>query len=71
MSTSVNVFPLEDLKDIELSIINKLKKAGILSMHDLAVASPVELVFEREIGTDVDAMAELIMKAKKTLIDCR
>jgi DNA repair protein RadA len=69
MSTSINAFPLEDLKDVEPSIVTKLKHAGIQSIQDLAVSLPIELVAEREVGRDLETMSELVMKAKKTLID--
>jgi DNA repair protein RadA len=69
MSTSLNAFPLEDLKDVEPSIITKLKHAGIQSIQDLAVSLPIELVMERGVGKDLETMSELVMKAKETLID--
>jgi hypothetical protein len=44
MSATVNVFPIEELKDVEPSLMTKLKHAGIHSIQDLAVSLPIELL---------------------------
>ena len=72
---------LEDLPDVEPYLINKLKRAGIQSVLDLAVSIPHELA-EGEGGNyidddnnnaaitaDIETISQLIGKAKKALID--
>jgi DNA repair protein RadA len=59
-------------------LINKLKKAGIASILDLAVSIPYELAQDIESGNnnpitvasafDIDTVSNLVMKAKKSLI---
>ena len=39
----VSELRLEDLPDVEPYLINKLKRAGILSVLDLAASIPIEL----------------------------
>jgi len=50
MSQNANDFRIEDLSGIEPHIINKLKRSGIDSIHELAVAIPNELVMDKVIG---------------------
>ena len=72
---------LEDLPDVQPNLINKLKKAGIASILDLAVSIPYELAQDMSdnsnsnpittavaSATDVDTISNLVMKAKKSLI---
>ena len=71
---------LEDLPDVEPYLINKLKRAGILSVLDLAVSIPHELAegggdyYGSENNTtaitaDIETISQLVGKAKKALID--
>src|SRR5919198_3511365 len=69
---------LEDLSDVQPNLINKLKKAGIASILDLAVSIPYELAQDIEGGNnnpitvtsaaDIDTISNLVIKAKKSLI---
>jgi hypothetical protein len=59
MSTTVNAFPIEELKDVEPSLITKLKHAGIQSIQDLAVSLPIEIVMERGVGRDLQSLLQL------------
>ena len=70
---------LEDLPDIQPNLINKLKKAGIASILDLAVSIPYELAQDMDSSNDnpitaaasaadIDTVSNLVMKAKKSLI---
>ena len=73
---------LEDLPDVEPYLINKLKRAGIQSVLDLAVSIPHELA-EGEAGggsyiddnsntaitSDIETISQLVCKAKKALMD--
>jgi DNA repair protein RadA len=69
MSQNANDFRIEDLSGIEPHIVNKLKRSGIDSIHELAVSIPNELVMDKGIGDDVQAMSELVTKARMSLID--
>jgi DNA repair protein RadA len=69
---------LEDLPDVEPYIINKLKRAGIQSVLDLAVTTPIELTGgggdyinddNSAITSDIETISQLVGKAKKALID--
>lgn len=61
---------LEDL-EIKPYLITKLKQAGIESIFDLAISIPHQLIEDDGILTGADAQIalELVMKAKKALID--
>jgi DNA repair protein RadA len=72
----VSDLELEDLPGIEPYLISKLKRAGIQSVLDLAVSIPYELVLGggdynegNGIADDIDTISELVMRAKKALID--
>jgi DNA repair protein RadA len=68
---------LEDLPDVEPYMINKLKRAGIQSVLDLAVTTPIELAGGGDyindansvITADIETISQLVGKAKKALID--
>jgi DNA repair protein RadA len=66
---------LEDLPGVEPHMINKIKRAGIQSVTDLAVSTPVELLAGDYAdnnaipGADIETVFQLVMKAKKALID--
>ncbi len=70
MSQNAIKMCLEDL-EIKPLWINKLKKAGIESIFDLAISIPHELVEDGGVltGADGQIALELVMKAKKALID--
>src|SRR5919201_71077 len=69
---------LEDLPEVQPNLINKLKKAGIASILDLAVSIPYELAQDIESGNnnpitvasaaDMDTVSNVVMKAKKSLV---
>jgi hypothetical protein len=69
MSQNASYLKIEDLSDVEHCIISKLKRAGIDSIHELAVSVPNELVMDKGIGDDVLAMSKLVAKARMSLID--
>jgi DNA repair protein RadA len=69
MSQNANDFPIEDLPDVKPHLISKLKRAGIDSIHELAVSIPNELVWNKGIGDDVQAISDLVTKARRSLID--
>src|SRR6266581_7561316 len=58
-------------QEIKPHLITKLKGAGIESIFDLAISIPHQLIEEGGILTGADAQIalELVMKAKKALID--
>jgi DNA repair protein RadA len=70
---------LEDLPDVEPYLINKLKRAGIQSVLDLAVSIPHELAGGGDyygsenntlaITADIETISQLVGKAKKALLD--
>jgi DNA repair protein RadA len=72
---------LEDLPGVEPYLINKLKRAGIQSLLELAVSIPHELAVEggggnyidddnnTTITSDIETISQLISKAKKALMD--
>jgi DNA repair protein RadA len=70
---------LEDLPDVEPYMLSKLKSAGIQSVLDLAVSTPIELaggggdyIIDDEnsaITSDIETISQLVGKAKKALID--
>jgi hypothetical protein len=70
MSQDAAELRLEDL-EIKLSLITKLKGAGIESIFDLAISIPHQLIEHGGIptGTDEQAALELVMNARKALID--
>src|SRR5918911_1795763 len=73
--SGVSDLELEDLPGVEPHLINKLKRAGIQSVLDLAVSIPHELAIGGEynegngIAADIDTISELVMRAKKALTD--
>ncbi len=69
MSQNANDFPIEDLPDVKPHLISKLKRAGIVSIHELAVSIPNELVWDKGIGDDLQVVSELVTKARRSLID--
>jgi hypothetical protein len=72
---------LEDLPGVEPYLINKLKRAGIQSVLDLAVSIPIELAGEgggdyiidddnnTAITSDIETISQIVSKAKKALMD--
>jgi len=71
MSQNANDFPIEDLPDVKPHLISKLKRAGIDSIHELAVSIPNELVLDKGVGDDLQVVSELATKARRSLIDSR
>jgi DNA repair protein RadA len=69
MSQNANDFPIEDLPDVKPHLISKLKRAGIDSIHELAVSIPNELVWDKGVGDDLQVVSELVTKARRSLID--
>ncbi len=69
MFQNASYLKIEDLSDVEHCIISKLKRAGIDSIHELAVSVPNELVMDKGIGDDVQTMSKLVAKARMSLID--
>jgi DNA repair protein RadA len=73
--SAVSDLELEDLPGVEPHLINKFKRAGIQSVLDLAVSIPHEIAIGGEyneangIAADIDTISELVMRAKKALID--
>jgi DNA repair protein RadA len=71
--SGVSDLELEDLLGVEPHLINKLKRAGIQSILDLAVFVPHELVLGGNYGggngiaADIETISELVMKAQKAL----
>jgi hypothetical protein len=57
--------------EIKPHLITKLKGAGIESIFDLAISIPHQLIEDGSIltGSDAQVALELVMKAKKALID--
>jgi hypothetical protein len=62
---------LEGLPEVKPHLITKLKGAGIESTFDLAISIPHQLIEEDGVFTGADAQIalELVMRAKKALID--
>jgi hypothetical protein len=71
MSQNVGGLRLEDL-EIKPHLITKLKGAGIESIFDLAISIPHQLIEDGSIltGSDAQVALDLVMKAKKALINC-
>jgi DNA repair protein RadA len=73
--SGVSDLELEDLPGVEPHLINKLKRAGIQSVLDLAVSIPQEIVLGVDhnegngIAADIETISELVMKAQKALTD--
>jgi DNA repair protein RadA len=73
----VNDLQVEDLPGVEPHLIDKLKRAGIKSVLDLAVSVPQELAavgvgggYDGSIvAADPETISEAVFKAKKVLID--
>src|SRR5947209_4966594 len=70
MSQNATKMRLEDL-EIKPQLITKLKGAGIESIFDLAISIPHQLIEEGGVltGADTQIALELVMKAKKALMD--
>jgi DNA repair protein RadA len=71
MSQTATKMRLEDL-EIKPYLITKLKMAGIESIFDLAISIPHQLIEDGGgmlTGADERVALDLVMKAKKTLID--
>jgi DNA repair protein RadA len=71
MSQNATKMRLEDLPEVKPHLITKLKGAGIESIFDLAISIPHQLIEEDGVftGPDAESALELVMKAKKALID--
>ena len=71
MSQNASELRLEDLPEVKPHLIIKLKNAGIESLFDLAISIPHQLTEDGGILTGADAQIalDLVMKAKKALID--
>ena len=71
MSQNATKMRLEDLPEVKPHLVTKLKGAGIESIFDLAISIPHQLIEEGGIltGADSQIALELVMKAKKALID--
>jgi len=73
----VNDLQVEDLPGVEPHLIDKLKRAGIKSVLDLAVSVPQELAavgggggyYGSAIAADPETISEAVLRAKKVLID--
>ena len=68
----VSDLQLEDIPGVQPHLISKLRQAGIQSVLDLAVSVPQELAAGGEgtrISADTEVISELVLKAKKALID--
>jgi DNA repair protein RadA len=73
----VNDLQVEDLPGVEPHLIDKLKRAGIKSVLDLAVSVPQELAVVgggggydgSAIAADPETISEAVLRAKKVLID--
>ena len=71
MSQTITKMRLEDL-EIKPHLITKLKMAGIESIFDLAISIPHQLIEDGGgmlTGADEHVALDLVMKAKKALID--
>jgi hypothetical protein len=70
MSQNAINMRLEDL-EIKPYLLNKLKSGGIESIFDLAISIPHQLIDIGGVLADADGQTalELVMKAKKALID--
>jgi DNA repair protein RadA len=70
MSQNATKMRMEDL-EIKPHLITKLKGAGIESIFDLAISIPQQLTEDGGIltGADAESALELVMKAKKAIID--
>jgi hypothetical protein len=71
MSQTTTKMRLEDL-EIKPHLITKLKMAGIESIFDLAISIPHQLIEDGGgmlTGADEHVALDLVMKAKKALID--
>src|SRR5689334_18398698 len=70
----VSDLQLEDLPGVQPHLIIKLKQAGVNSVLDLAASTPNELAggagYEgKAISADTETITELVLKAKKALVD--
>jgi DNA repair protein RadA len=70
----VSDLQLQDLPGVEPYMLSKLKRAGIQSVTDLAVSTPVELIAgdyadNSPIEADIETVFQLVTKAKKALMD--
>ena len=71
MSQNATELRVEDLPEVRPHLITKLKGAGIESLFDLAISIPHQLTEDGGIltGADTAIALDLVMKAKKALID--
>jgi DNA repair protein RadA len=71
MSQNASELRLEDLPGVKPHLITRLKNAGIESLFDLAISIPHQLTEDGGIltGADTGIALDLVMKAKKALID--
>lgn len=65
MSQAITDIHLEDLPGIRPLQVAKLKRIGINSVLELAVAIPQEIA--EESGSDLESMVALVLEAKRTL----
>ena len=70
----VSDLQLEDLPGVEPHLITKLKRAGVQSVLDLAVAIPHELALGSDadggaVAAGTETISEAVLKAKKILIE--
>ena len=71
MSPNANELRLEDLPEVKPHLITELRGAGIESIFDLAISIPHHLIEEGDklTGADAHVALDLVMKAKRALID--
>ena len=65
MSQAITDIHLEDLPGIRPLQVAKLKRIGINSLLELAVAIPLEIA--EESGSDLESMVAIVLEAKRTL----
>jgi DNA repair protein RadA len=70
----VSDLQLQDLPGVEPYMLSKLKRAGVQSVTDLAVSTPIELIAgdyadNSPIEADIETVFQLVTKAKKALMD--
>jgi DNA repair protein RadA len=70
----VSDLQIDDLAGVEPRLLNRLKRAGIQSVLDLAVSIPYELAAGGDydgsgVAADSETISDLVLKAKKALVD--
>ena len=70
----VSDLQIDDLAGVEPRLLNRLKRAGIQSVLDLAVSIPHELAAGGDydgsgVAADSETISDLVLKAKKALMD--